>query len=65
MLKLEDLVLHATSDVYFSIHNSDGALLIEGNRTDLENDFDLDIQVDDYWIENDSLYVHVLEEGEI
>ncbi len=65
MLKLEDLVLHANADVYFSIHNTEGSVLIEGDRNDLENDVDMNLQVDDYWIDDDVLYVHVLQEGEI
>ena len=66
MLMLSDLVLHATSDVWFCIYNTDGELLIEGNKNDLENDADMNLQVDDYWIEKEeTLCVHVLQEGEI
>ena len=65
MLTLSDLVLHANADVYFSIHNTEGSVLIEGNRHDLENDFDINLQVDDYWIEDETLYIHILQEGEI
>ena len=66
MLTLSDLVLHATSDVWFCIYNTDGELLIEGDKNDLENDYNMNLKVNDYWIEKEeTLYVHVLQEGEI
>jgi hypothetical protein len=64
MLKLEDLVKHATSNVEFSIYKG-RECLIECTRNDLRTYCNLDVEVDDYWIENDSLYVHVLSEGVI
>ena len=66
MLMLNDLVLHATSDVWFCVYSTDGTLLIEGYKKDLEKDVDLNLQVDDYWINDEEiLCVHMLQEGEI
>ncbi|MCM1557891.1 MAG: hypothetical protein NC087_10270 [Anaeroplasma bactoclasticum] len=65
MLTLSDLVLYANSDVWIAVYDSDGELLIEGYRDDLENDCNLNLQVDNYWIDDETLHVHVLKEGEV
>lgn len=58
MLKLEDLVYHASYDEYFICYNEKDEIVIEGNRQYLE-EYDLDLEVIDFHIGNGHLYVNV------